>query len=84
HTKTFRCLQLAYDALTAGGTMPAVMNAANEIAVTAFLNNKISFNAIPYIIEKVMQGHNVNICPSLDDIIEVDKWARDTATQLAI
>jgi len=81
-TKTFRCLQLAYDALIAGGTMPAAMNAANEIAVAAFLNNKISFTAIPYIIEKVMQGHNVNICPSLDDIIEVDKWARDAAIQL--
>jgi 1-deoxy-D-xylulose-5-phosphate reductoisomerase len=82
-TKTFRCLQLAYDALTAGGTMPAAMNAANEIAVAAFLNNKISFTAIPYIIENVMEGHNVNISPSLDDIIEVDKCARHIAMQLA-
>ena len=81
-TKTFRCLQLAYDALTAGGTMPAAMNAANEIAVAAFLNNKISFTAIPAIIEKVMQGHTVNICPSLDDIIEVDRWARNAARQI--
>jgi len=83
-TKTFRCLQLAYDALTAGGTMPAAMNAANEIAVAAFLNNKITFLAIPYIIEKVMQRHDVNICPGLDDIIEVDRWARELARQLAI
>jgi len=81
-TKVFRCLQLAYDALTTGGTMPAAMNAANEIAVSAFLDNKISFTAIPNIIENVMLGHNVNICPSLYDIIEVDKWARDKAMHL--
>lgn len=82
-TKTFRCLQLAYDALTVGGTMPAAMNAANEIAVAAFLNNNIPFTSIPYIIEKVMLQHNVNICPCLNDIIEVDSWARAVATQLA-
>jgi 1-deoxy-D-xylulose-5-phosphate reductoisomerase len=82
--KTFRCLQLAYDALTAGGTMPAAMNAANEIAVSAFLDNKISFTDIPDIIEKVMLGHNVNMCPSLYDIIEIDKMARDAAMHLII
>lgn len=78
-TKTFRCLQLAYDALTTGGTMPAVMNAANEIAVAAFLKNQIGFTGIPDIIEKVMLAHKVNICPCLDDIIEVDGWARSQA-----
>ncbi len=83
-TKTFRCLQLAFDALTVGGTMPAAMNAANEISVEAFLSNKISFTSIPTIIEKVMQGHNVNICPCLDDIIEVDSWARNAAMQLTV
>lgn len=81
-TKTFRCLQLAYDALTTGGTMAAAMNAANEIAVAAFLNSKISFTDIPNTIESIMQKHNVNMCPSLDDIIEVDRWARELATQL--
>jgi 1-deoxy-D-xylulose-5-phosphate reductoisomerase len=80
--KTFRCLKLAYDALTLGGTMPAAMNAANEIAVASFLNNEIAFTAIPEIIEKVMQLHNVNIRPSLTDIIEIDKWARDAAMRL--
>ncbi len=78
-TKTFRCLQLAFDALTLGGTMPAAMNAANEIAVAAFLDNKISFTAIPQVIERVMQAHQVNISPCLDDIIEVDNWARKQA-----
>lgn len=81
-TKTFRCLQLAYDAILAGGTMAAAMNAANEIAVAAFLNKQISFVAIPNIIENVMQQHSVNIYPSLEDIIEVDRWARAAATQL--
>lgn len=80
--KTFRCLQLAYDSLTIGGTMPAVMNAANEIAVAAFLENKIGFTAIPDLIERVMQAHTVNICPCLDDIIELDGWARKQAEKL--
>ncbi len=80
--KTFRCLQLAYDAIAAGGTMAAAMNAANEIAVAAFLNNQISFVMIPNIIENVMQQHSVNIFPSLEDIIEVDRWAREVAKRL--
>jgi 1-deoxy-D-xylulose 5-phosphate reductoisomerase len=80
--KTFRCLQLAYDALTIGGTMPAAMNAANESAVAAFLDNRIGFTGIPEIIEKVMQRLNVNICPCMDDIIEVDRWARKIASDL--
>ncbi len=78
-TKTFRCLQLAYDALKTGGTMPAVMNAANEIAVSAFLSNRMAFTAIPELIESVMLAHKVNISPGLDDIIEVDNWARKCA-----
>jgi len=77
--KTFRCLQLAFDALKEGGTMPAAMNAANETAVAAFLNNRISFTGIPDIIERVMLAHTVNICPGLDDIIEIDGWARRQA-----
>lgn len=80
--ETFRCLGLAFEAVRLGGTMPAVMNAANEIAVEAFLNNELTFIAIPEIIEKVMQRHNVNICPCLDDIIEVDGWARESAKKM--
>ncbi len=78
-TKTFRCLQLAFDALKTGGTMPAAMNAANEIAVSAFLANRIAFTAITELIESVMLAHKVNISPGLDDIIEVDSWARKYA-----
>lgn len=78
-TRTFPCLALAYEALKAGGTMPAAVNAANEIAVELFLSGRISFADIPRIIEKVMHMHKVNTKPGLDDIIEVDGWARSTA-----
>ena len=75
----FPCLKLAFDALNIGGTMPAVLNAANEYAVALFLDEKIKFLHIPEIIKKVMDSHSVNNFPSLDDIIEVDKWAREKA-----
>ncbi len=73
---TFRCLGLAFDALKAGGTMPAAMNGANEAAVALFMEEKIGFCDIPALIEKVMLAHSVNTMASLNDIIEVDKWAR--------
>ena len=73
---TFSCLGLAFEALKLGGTMPAVMNGANEAAVELFLNRKIGFCDIPRLIERTMQTHIVNTMPHLDDIIEVDKWAR--------
>jgi 1-deoxy-D-xylulose-5-phosphate reductoisomerase len=75
----FPCLGLAYEALKTGGTMPSAMNAANEAAVGLFLDEKIRFTDIPKIIEKVMYKHIVNTKPGLDDIIEVDMWARTTA-----
>lgn len=73
---TFGCLRLAFEALKAGGTMPAVMNGANEAAVDLFLKGKISFLSISEIIERVMLSHTVNTMPCLDDIIEADRWAR--------
>jgi 1-deoxy-D-xylulose-5-phosphate reductoisomerase len=75
-TDTFACLRLAFEALKSGGTMPAVMNGANEAAVDLFLKGKISFLSIPEIIERVMLSHTVNTMPCLDDIIEADRWAR--------
>ncbi len=75
----FPCLGLAYEALKAGGTMPAAMNAANEAAVGLFIEGKTGFADIPRIIESVMRKHIVNTKPGLDDIIEVDRWARTTA-----
>ncbi|ADL68932.1 1-deoxy-D-xylulose 5-phosphate reductoisomerase [Thermoanaerobacterium thermosaccharolyticum DSM 571] len=75
--KTFRCLQLAYDALKEGGTMTTVLNTADEVAVQLFLKKIISFNDIPYIIEKYMNNHKNIINPELNDIIEVDREIRE-------
>lgn len=74
--ESFECLGLALEALKAGGTMPAVMNGANEAAVELFLHGRIGFCDIPRLIGKVMNSHIVNTMPDLDDIIEVDRWAR--------
>lgn len=74
---TFPCLNLALNSIKEGGTMPAVLNAANEVAVEYFLNGKIKFMDIPTLIEKVINKHkNINK-PTIDDIIETDKWARN-------
>ena len=75
----FPCLDLAYQACTAGGTLPAVMNAANEIAVEAFLNGRLGFAAIPELIDRTMQQHSVTARPSLEEILAADRWARSAA-----
>lgn len=75
----FPALRLAYQAGKAGGTMAVVLNAANEIAVSAFLDKKISFLEIPNLIEKVMNKHENIFNPSLMDIYQVDEWARNIA-----
>lgn len=78
----FPSLRLAHQAADAGGTMPAVMNAANEIAVAAFLEEAIPFMRIPELVETTMAKHTVAPCTSIDDAIGADSWARTTATQL--
>ncbi|MFV0314131.1 MAG: 1-deoxy-D-xylulose-5-phosphate reductoisomerase [Anaerotignum sp.] len=78
--KTFRCLALAYHALEIGGTLPAVLNGANEIAVEKFLNGKISFLQISELIEQTMNAYTVKYEYTLDDLLEADKWARQFAT----
>ncbi len=75
----FPCLQLAHDALRTGGTMPAVLNAANEISVQAFLDGKINLNEIAGINRTVMNDHTVVPVASIDNILETDKWARERA-----
>jgi 1-deoxy-D-xylulose-5-phosphate reductoisomerase len=80
--KRFPCLELAFQACTAGGTMPAVLNAANEAAVAAFLNRRITFTAIPEVIRGVMEGHACKLMPDLDAILAADQWARDRAGSL--
>ena len=73
----FSCLKLAREALKSGGTMPAVMNAANEIAVAKFLKGKISFLNIPATICKAMEKHSSKRNPLLEEIVEADRWARE-------
>ena len=80
--KRFPCLRIALGAAKKGGTMPAVMNAANEAAVTAFLDEKIGFDRIPRIIRKVMSGHRVKRDPDLKDILNADKEARIRAEEV--
>lgn len=81
--ETFRCLQLAYDAMADGGTVPCVMNAANEIAVSLFLQDKIGFLEIGQLVESVMKHHTIIDNPALSDLFQTDIWARETAIQMA-
>ncbi|MDK2917426.1 MAG: 1-deoxy-D-xylulose-5-phosphate reductoisomerase [Candidatus Petromonas sp.] len=76
-TKTFPCLDLAIEALRIGGTMPAVLNAANEELVLQFLNGLITFYDIPNRIEVAMNKHTPIKNPSINDIFEVDKLTRE-------
>jgi 1-deoxy-D-xylulose-5-phosphate reductoisomerase len=73
----FRCLGLAYETLALGGSAPAVLNAANEVAVSAFLRKKISFQRIPEIIEQALSRHTVRPSPKLPDIIETNRETRE-------
>lgn len=79
--EAFPCLGFAFDALKAGGTMPAVVNGANEIAVELFLAKKITFNDIPRIIDHSMKNHKISNCPDINDILETDNWARSIANE---
>lgn len=79
---TFRCLALAFEAGRKGGTMPCVMNGANEVAVEAFLKGQISFLEIAQLVESVMKQHNIIKNPTLEDIFQGDVWAREAARNL--
>ena len=81
-TERFKCLSLAYRAIETGGTMPCVMNGANEIAVNRFLNGEIEFLQIPEIIEKVMNMHTVKYNYTVEDVLEADAWSRKAAMEL--
>lgn len=74
--ETFKCLRLAFQAGKAGGIMPCVMNAANEVAVKAFLENEIKFLQIPDIIERTMGQFSAEKVENLEQLIEVDQSAR--------
>ena len=78
----FPCLRLGYEALRVGGTMPAAMNAANEIAVDAFLNGGISFTAIAEIIRNTMDAHQPREVETVEAALDTDRWARSKADSL--
>ena len=80
--KKFPCLELAYEAANAGGTMPAVLNAANEELVNKFLTSKIKLTDIVKGVEMIMKRHKVVKNALLNDIIEADKWARQEVKRL--
>jgi 1-deoxy-D-xylulose-5-phosphate reductoisomerase len=77
--KRFPCLRLAYQALAAGGSAPAILNAANEVAVDSFLQCHMSFNSIPVMIEEVMQTVGAGNMVTLDDVLAADSAAREAA-----
>ncbi len=77
----FPCLKHAYSAMAVGGTMPAVLNGANEVAVRAFLDRQIPFSRIPTMIAEVMHQHEAISEPSLDQVLAADYWARETANK---
>ena len=78
----FRCLKLAYDSLAAGESMPAVLNAANEVAVEAFLAGRIRFVEIPAAIERTMSFHQTHSLGTIEEVLFVDRWAREKTREL--
>ncbi|MGE6227183.1 1-deoxy-D-xylulose-5-phosphate reductoisomerase [Paenibacillus chitinolyticus] len=78
----FPCLRMAYESGRTGGTAPTVFNAANEQAVAKFLQGEIPFLRIETIIEECLQRHSVMSSPQIGDILEADRWARETASLL--
>jgi 1-deoxy-D-xylulose-5-phosphate reductoisomerase len=78
----FPCLRLGYEALRAGGTMAACLNAANEELVAGFLGGQTRFVDIPYHLETVMGRHRNDQARSLEDLLEADQWARSMAHEL--
>ena len=82
-TDAFPCLRLAYRALEAARSLPVVLNAANEIAVALFLDDKLGFTSIPVVIERTMGAHQPAEVGSLAAVRAVDAWARDYAREIA-
>ncbi len=80
--RKFPGLKLCYFALEQAGTAPCVLNAANEVAVGAFLNRKLSFDKIPLLVRKVLSSHKVKQSPGLRDILEADRCAKEESNRL--
>src|SRR6185503_15869979 len=82
-TDAFPCLRLAYRALEAERSLPVVLNAANEVAVSRFLDGKIGFRSIPQVIELTMDAHRPAQVAALAEVRAVDQWAREYSQELA-
>ncbi len=80
----FACLGLAYEALAAGGTAPAVLNAANEVAVEAFLNEEISFLSISDVIRCALDRHAPTPLRDIEEVLHADRWGRDEARRIIV
>jgi 1-deoxy-D-xylulose-5-phosphate reductoisomerase len=78
----FPCLRLAYQSIETGETMPAILNAANEVAVSAFLDGSLRFTEIPPLLQRVMEDHQVKPVHTIEDILKADHWARERARAL--
>ncbi len=81
-SRKYPSLSLTYRALKTGGTMPCVLNAANEVAVENFLNEEIPFMSIPNVVEETMAHHNVSEAMTIEDIIAVSGWAKQKAREV--
>ena len=79
-TERYPCFTLAVEAGKKGGTYPAVLSAADEVAVQLFLNRRIGFNDIFHVVERVLDRHEPVFEPSYEDILTADRWARDLAS----
>ena len=80
----YPCLGLAYQALRAGGTAPAVLNAADEVAVGMFLDCRIAFGEIPVLLRRTLEAHRPVANPTLEDVLAADTWARETVSRHAV
>jgi 1-deoxy-D-xylulose-5-phosphate reductoisomerase len=78
----FPALAIAYEVAEKGGTLGAVMNAANEVAVDAFMAGNIAFGGIPEVVRLTIRRHRLDPTPSMDDLLEADRWARATAAMV--
>jgi 1-deoxy-D-xylulose-5-phosphate reductoisomerase len=81
-SERFPCLKLAYQSIEIGETMPAVLNAVNEVAVNAFMDGTIRFTEIPLLIQGVMESHEVKPVHTVEDILKADHWAREKTKAL--
>lgn len=81
-SKKFPALALAFDSIKKGGTAPAVLNAANEVAVRKFLEKKISFLDIPKYVKLALEKHSIILNPNLEDVLAADLWARNIANEM--